>query len=35
VCMPREDMLMQGMREEEVVLAGAVIEVDVVDIGDE
>jgi hypothetical protein len=33
--MPREDMLMQGMREEEVVLAGAVIEVDVVDIGDE
>jgi hypothetical protein len=33
--MPREDMLMQGMCKEEVVLAGAVIEVDVVDIGDE
>jgi hypothetical protein len=33
--MPREEMPMQGMREEEVVLANAVIEVDVVDISGE
>jgi hypothetical protein len=33
--MPREEMSMQGMHEEEVILANAVIEVDVVDIGGE
>jgi hypothetical protein len=33
--MPREEVLMQGMHEEEVVLAGAVVQVDVVDFSDE
>jgi methanogenic corrinoid protein MtbC1 len=31
--MSREEMPMQGMHEAEVILAGAVIEVDVVDVG--
>jgi hypothetical protein len=34
-CMSREEVPMQGMRQEEVVLADAVIKVDVVDIGGE
>jgi hypothetical protein len=33
--MPREKVPMQGMHEEEVVLAGAVVEVGVVDFGGE
>jgi hypothetical protein len=33
--MSREEVLMQGMREEEVVLAGAIIEVSIVDVGGE
>jgi hypothetical protein len=33
--MPREEMSMQGMHEEEVILAGAVVEVGIVDIGGE
>jgi hypothetical protein len=33
--MPREEMPMQEMHEEEVVLAGAVIAVNVVDVGGE
>jgi hypothetical protein len=33
--MPREEVSMQGMHEEEVVLAGAVVQVDVVDFSDE
>jgi hypothetical protein len=35
VCKPREEMSTQGMREEEVILAGTVVEVSVVDIGSE
>jgi hypothetical protein len=35
VCKLREEMLMQGMHEEEVVLVGALIEVSVVDVGGE
>jgi hypothetical protein len=31
----REDMPMQGLREMEVILAGAVIEVGIVDVGGE
>jgi hypothetical protein len=34
-CMLREEMLMQEMREEEVVLAGAISAVDVVYVGSE
>jgi hypothetical protein len=34
-CMPREEVPIQGMCEEEFVLAGAVIEVGVVDFGGE
>jgi hypothetical protein len=33
--MPREEVLMQGMHEEEVILAGVVVEVGVVDFGSE
>jgi hypothetical protein len=33
--MSREEVLMQGMCEEEVVLAGAIIEVSIVDVGGE
>jgi hypothetical protein len=33
--MPREEIPMQGMHEEEVVLAGTVVEVDVVDVSSE
>jgi hypothetical protein len=33
--MLREEVPMQGMREEEIVLAGVVIEVSVVDFGSE
>jgi hypothetical protein len=33
--MPREEMSMQEMHEEEVILVGAVVEVDVVDISSE
>jgi hypothetical protein len=33
--MPREEIPMQGMHEEEVVLAGTVVEVDVVDVSGE
>jgi hypothetical protein len=33
--MPREEMPMQGMREEEVISAGAVIDISVVDVGGE
>jgi hypothetical protein len=33
--MSREEMLMYGMREEEVILAGTVTEVSVVDVGGE
>jgi hypothetical protein len=33
--MPIEEMMMQGMREEEVVLASVVIKVSVVDVGGE
>jgi hypothetical protein len=33
--MPREEMPVQGMREEEVILAGAVVEVSVVDVDGE
>jgi hypothetical protein len=32
-CKPREEMLMQGICEEEVVLAGALIEVGIADVG--
>jgi hypothetical protein len=32
-CKPREEMLMQGIREEEVVLADALIEVGVANVG--
>jgi hypothetical protein len=35
VCKPREEMSMKGMREEEVVLASAIIEVRVVDVSGE
>jgi hypothetical protein len=35
VCKPREEMPMQGMREEQVVLIGDVVEVSVVDVGGE
>jgi hypothetical protein len=35
VCKSREEMQMQGMHEEEVVLAGALVEVGVADIGGE
>jgi hypothetical protein len=35
VCTPREEMPMLGMCEEEVVLAGGVVEVGVVDVGGE
>jgi hypothetical protein len=35
VCKPREEMPMQGRCEEEVVLAGAIIEVGVVDVSGE
>jgi hypothetical protein len=34
-CMPREEMSMQGMHQEEVVLVVVVVEVDVVDVGGE
>jgi hypothetical protein len=34
-CKPREEMHMQGMCEEEVILVSAVIEVSIVDVGDE
>jgi hypothetical protein len=33
VCKPRDEMPMQGMREEEVVLASTIIEICVVDVG--
>jgi hypothetical protein len=33
--MLREEMLMQGMREEEVVLGGSTVEVGVVNVGGE
>jgi hypothetical protein len=33
--MPREEMLRQGMHEEEFLLASAVVEVDVVDVSGE
>jgi hypothetical protein len=33
--MPREEIPMQGMHEEEVVLAGTIVEVDVVDVSGE
>jgi hypothetical protein len=33
--MPIKEMMMQGMRKEEVVLANIVIKVGVVDVGDE
>jgi hypothetical protein len=33
--MPREEMSMQGMHQEEVVLVVVVVEVDVVDVGGE
>jgi hypothetical protein len=33
--MPREEVLMQGMHEEEFILAGVVVEVGVVDFGSE
>jgi hypothetical protein len=32
-CKSREEMSMQGIREEEVILAGALVEVGVADIG--
>jgi hypothetical protein len=32
-CKSREEMPMQGIREEEVILAGALIEVGVADVG--
>jgi hypothetical protein len=32
VCQPREEMLMQGVREEEVILVDALIEVGVADV---
>jgi hypothetical protein len=32
-CKPREEMPIQGIHEEEVVLAGALIEMGVVDVG--
>jgi hypothetical protein len=35
VCKPREEMLMQGMCEEQVILAGAVIEINIVVISGE
>jgi hypothetical protein len=35
VCKLREEMLMQWMHEEEVILAGTIIEVDVVDVSGE
>jgi hypothetical protein len=35
VCKPREEMSMQGMREEEVVLVGVVIKVGIVDVNGE
>jgi hypothetical protein len=34
-CKPREEMPMQGMHEEEVILAGYVIEASIVDIDSE
>jgi hypothetical protein len=33
--MPREEMSMQEMHEEEVILAGAIVEVGVVDVSSE
>jgi hypothetical protein len=33
--MPREEIPMQGMHEEEVILAGTIVEVDVVDVSGE
>jgi hypothetical protein len=33
--MPREEVSMHWMREEEVVLAGAIVEVSIVDVGGE
>jgi hypothetical protein len=35
VCKPREEMPMQGMREEQVILAGAIIEINIVVISGE
>jgi hypothetical protein len=35
VCMQREEMSMQGMHEDEVVLASTVVEVGVVDVSGE
>jgi hypothetical protein len=34
-CIPREEMLMQGMCEEEVISAGTVIDIGIVDVGGE
>jgi hypothetical protein len=35
VCKPREETPMQGIHEEEVILASALIEVGIVDVGGE
>jgi hypothetical protein len=32
-CKPREEMSMQGIREEEVILVGALVEVGIGDVG--